>query len=89
MIVWSFFAVYMAVFLVLLIMLVATGLNFETAFSAVAASLNNLGPGLGDVSSHYGAINDPAKWLLCAAMLLGRLEVFTVLVLFTPAFWRP
>lgn len=87
--VWSFFAVYMAVFLVLLIMLVATGLDFETAFSAVAASLNNLGPGLGDVAYHYGDISNPAKWLLCAAMLLGRLEVFTILVLFTPAFWRP
>ena len=87
--VWSFFAVYMAVFLVLLIMLAATGLDFETAFSAVAASLNNLGPGLGAVSHHYGDISDPAKWLLSSAMLLGRLEVFTVLVLFTPAFWRP
>jgi trk system potassium uptake protein TrkH len=87
--VWSFLAVYMMVFLVLLILIVATGLEFETAFSAVAASLNNLGPGLGDVAYHYGAISNPAKWLLCAAMLLGRLEVFTVLVLFTPAFWRP
>lgn len=87
--VWSFFAVYTAVFMVLLIMLVATGLNFETAFSAVAASMNNLGPGLGDVAAHYGNITDPAKWLLSAAMLLGRLEVFTVLVLFTPTFWRP
>ncbi len=87
--VWSFLAVYMMVFLVLLILIVATGLEFETAFSAVAASLNNLGPGLGDVAYHYGAITDPAKWLLCSAMLLGRLEVFTVLVLFTPAFWRP
>ena len=87
--VWSFFAVYMAVFLVMLILLVATGLDLETALSAVAASLNNLGPGLGDVAYHYGDINDPAKWLLCLAMLLGRLEVFTVLVLFTPTFWRP
>ena len=87
--VWSFLAVYLAVFLLLLIMLTATGLNLETAFSAVAASLNNLGPGLGDVSVHYGDISDPAKWLLCLAMLLGRLEVFTVLVLFTPTFWRP
>jgi len=87
--VWSFFAVYTAVFMILLIMLVATGLNFETAFSAVAASLNNLGPGLGDVSYHYANVTDPGKWLLCIAMLLGRLEVFTVLVLFTPAFWRP
>ncbi|MCX2979954.1 potassium transporter [Halieaceae bacterium IMCC14734] len=86
--VWSFFAVYMAVFIVVLILLVGTGLDFETAFSAVAASLNNLGPGLGEVSSHYANVNDPAKWILCATMLLGRLEVFTVLVLFTPAFWR-
>ena len=70
-------------------MMVATGLDFETAFSAVAASLNNLGPGLGAVAYHYADINDTAKWLLSVAMLLGRLEVFTVLVLFTPAFWRP
>ncbi len=87
--VWSFLAVYLAAFVTLMILLVATGLEFETAFSAVGASLNNLGPGLGDVSSHYAGINDQAKWLLCGAMLLGRLEVFTVLVLFTPTFWRP
>ena len=86
--VWSFLAVYMAVFIVLMIMLSGTGLNFETSFSAVAAALNNLGPGLGDVAAHYGNVNDTAKWLLCIAMLLGRLEVFTLLVLFTPAFWR-
>jgi trk system potassium uptake protein TrkH len=78
----------MAVFIVLMIMLSGTGLNFETSFSAVAAALNNLGPGLGDVAAHYGNVNDTAKWLLCIAMLLGRLEVFTLLVLFTPAFWR-
>ena len=87
--VWSFLAVYLVAFVMLMIMMVATGLDFETAFSAVAASLNNLGPGLGAVAYHYGDINDVAKWLLCCAMLLGRLEVFTVLVLFTPAFWRP
>ncbi len=86
--VWSFFAVYMAVFIIVLILLVGTGLDFETAFSAVTAALNNLGPGLGKVAGHYSDINDPAKWLLCAAMLLGRLEVFTLLVIFTPAFWR-
>ncbi len=87
--VWSFLAVYLVAFVILMIAMVATGLDFETAFSAVAASLNNLGPGLGDVTYHYGDINEVAKWLLCGAMLLGRLEVFTVLVLFTPAFWRP
>ena len=66
----------------------ATGLDAVTAFSAVSACINNLGPGLGDVSAHYGNINDAAKWILCFAMLMGRLEIFTLLVLFSPAFWR-
>ena len=70
-------------------MMMATGLDFETAFSAVAASMNNLGPGLGEVAANYSSISDSAKALLCFAMLLGRLEVFTLLVLFTPTFWRP
>jgi len=86
--VWGFFAVYVAVFGVLLLLLMATGLDQVTAFSAIAACMNNLGPGLGDVSEHYGDINDTAKWFLCFAMLLGRLEIFTLLVLLTPAFWR-
>ncbi|MDX1734245.1 MAG: TrkH family potassium uptake protein [Halioglobus sp.] len=86
--VWSFFAVYSTCFLIIMLLLMATGLDFLTAFSAVAASLNNLGPGLGDVAANYGAINETAKALLCFTMLLGRLEVFTLLVLFTPIFWR-
>jgi trk/ktr system potassium uptake protein len=86
--VWSFFAVYVFAFSVILLALMACGLEYTTAFSAVAASLNNLGPGLGDVSAHYGNISAVAKWILCFSMLLGRLEVFTLLVLFTPAFWR-
>lgn len=86
--VWGFFSVYLIVFVVMLITLLGTGLDQVTAWSAVGATLNNLGPGLGDVSAHYGDINDTAKWVLCFAMLLGRLEVFTLLVLFTPIFWR-
>lgn len=86
--VWGFFAAYVGIFAVLLLALMATGLDQVTAFSAVAASMNNLGPGLGDVALHYGDISDVAKWLLCFAMLLGRLEIFTLLVLLTPAFWR-
>lgn len=86
--VWGFFSVYMIVFVAMLIVLLATGLDQVTAWSAVGATLNNLGPGLGDVSAHYGDLNDPAKWVLCFAMLLGRLEVFTLLVLFTPIFWK-
>jgi len=86
--VWGFFAAYFAIFTLMILLLMATGLDQETAFSAVAACLNNLGPGLGEVSQNFASINDPAKWILCLAMLLGRLEIFTLLVLFTPAFWR-
>jgi trk system potassium uptake protein TrkH len=86
--VWSFFAIYILIYIFMMLLILATGLDFLTAFSAVGASINNLGPGLGDVASHYGDIPDSAKWVLCLAMLLGRLEVFTLLVLFTPAFWR-
>jgi trk system potassium uptake protein TrkH len=50
--------------------------------------MNNLGPGLGEVGSHYGNINDTAKAILSFAMLVGRLEVFSILVLFSPAFWK-
>jgi trk system potassium uptake protein TrkH len=86
--VWGFFAAYVGVFVILMLSVMATGLDQVTAFSGVAACLNNLGPGLGDVHFNYGDINSTAKWLLTVAMLLGRLEVFTVLVILSPAFWR-
>jgi trk/ktr system potassium uptake protein len=86
--VWGFFAAYIAIFVLLLLALMTTGMDQITAFSALAACINNLGPGLGAVSQHYGNISDVAKWILCFAMLLGRLEIFTLLVLFTPTFWR-
>ncbi len=86
--VWGFFATYVAVFVLLQLALMATGLDQVTSFSAVAACLNNLGPGLGDVSANYADISPLAKYLLCFAMVLGRLEIFTLLVLFTPSFWR-
>ncbi|MCG7867567.1 MAG: TrkH family potassium uptake protein [Candidatus Thiodiazotropha taylori] len=86
--VWGFFALYVASFGVMYLALASTGLDLMTSFSAVAASINNLGPGLADVGAHYANLNDPAKWILCFAMLLGRLEIFTLLVLLTPAFWR-
>ncbi|HEY5719445.1 MAG TPA: TrkH family potassium uptake protein [Gammaproteobacteria bacterium] len=86
--VWGFFAVYVATFSMMLLILMANGLDQVTAFSAVAACLNNLGPGLGDVGLHYASINDFSKWVLAFAMLLGRLEIFTLLVLLTPTFWR-
>ena len=86
--VWGFFAVYVMVYMVLLIMLLAMGMEVLTAFSAVGACLNNLGPGLEGVAANYADISDPAKWVLCLAMILGRLEIFTLLVLFMPMFWR-
>lgn len=86
--VWGFFAVYIVTFMVMMLALMATGLDQVTAFSAVGSCLNNLGPGLGDVATHYGNISDTAKWLLALTMLLGRLEIFTLLVLLSPAFWR-
>ena len=86
--VWGFFAAYVGTFSLMLLALMATGMDQVTAFSAVAACINNLGPGLGEVGANYASIHDVAKWVLCFAMLLGRLEIFTLLVLFTPVFWR-
>ncbi len=86
--VWGFFALYVFSYAALSLIMVSTGIDLVTAFSAVAACLNNLGPGLGGVSTDYAGLTDTGKWVLSAAMLLGRLELFTLLVLFTPAFWR-
>lgn len=86
--VWGFFALYVLTYMVMMILLLATGMDHVTAFSAVGACLNNLGPGLGDVAAHYGNVTDAGKWILSFTMLLGRLEIFTLLVLISPAFWR-
>lgn len=86
--IWAFFGVYLAVFYGIVLLLMASGLDYITAWSATTASLNNLGPGLGEVAANYGDINGFAKLVLCGGMLLGRLEIFTLLVLFTPMFWR-
>jgi len=86
--VWGFFSIYVVVFSIMLVLMMMTGLDQVTAFSAVAATLNNLGPGLGDVASGFMTLTDPAKWIAIAGMLLGRLEIFTLLVLITPTFWR-
>ena len=86
--VWGFFAAYIITYAIIMLLLIFTGLDQVTAYSAVAACLNNLGPGLGDVGFHYQDINAGAKWILCIAMLLGRLEIFTLLVILSPTFWR-
>lgn len=86
--VWGFFSTYAIVFVVIMIGLIATGLDDITAFTATAATLNNLGPGLGSVAGTYADVTDKGKWLLVLAMLFGRLEIFSLLVLFSPTFWR-
>ena len=86
--VWGFFAVYVATFLIILMFLLSQNIDFLSAFSAVGATLNNLGPGLGIVAENYKDISDSSKLALCMAMLLGRLEIFTLLVLFSPMFWK-
>ena len=86
--VWGFFAAYVALFTLIMLILMFNGLDQITAFSAVAATINNLGPGLGEVSANYANLTDFNKLLLCFSMLLGRLEIFTLLVLLMPAFWR-
>ena len=86
--VWGFFSIYIIVFGIMLLLMMAVGLDQVTAFSAVAATLNNLGPGLGDVASGFMTLGNEAKWIAVGGMLLGRLEIFTLLVLITPTFWR-
>ena len=86
--VWGFFSIYVISFVILLLGLVMTGLDFESAFSAIGACLNNLGPGLGEVSQTYESVSPAGKGILSFAMILGRLEIFTLLVLFTPVFWK-
>lgn len=87
----GFFYIYVAVFLAGTLAMAGFGLDVVSAAGSVAATLNVIGPGFGAVGAaeNYGAVPDGGLWLLSALMLIGRLEVFTVLVLLTPAFWRP
>jgi trk system potassium uptake protein TrkH len=86
----GFSFMYMVSIVSLTLLLSATGLELITAFSAVVACLNNTGPGLDAVgpASNYQALEAFHKWVLAFTMILGRLEIFTFLVVLTPAFWR-
>jgi trk system potassium uptake protein TrkH len=86
--IWGFFALYMVAFLILGLLMIHAGLDPVSAFSAVATCMNNLGPGLGEVAYGFQSVSDLAKLVAVTAMLLGRLEVFTLLVLLSPGFWR-
>jgi trk system potassium uptake protein len=86
----AFVVLYFGAVVVLTFALVASGLDFISAFSGVIACINNMGPGLGVVgpASNYQGLTDFQTWICSFAMLLGRLEIFSVLVLFTPTYWR-
>ncbi len=86
--VWGFLSVYVATFVVLMLLMMYSGLDQVSAFSAIATCMNNLGPGLGQVASTFTDVSDMGKIIAVVAMLLGRLEIFTILVLLTPEFWR-
>jgi trk system potassium uptake protein TrkH len=84
----GFFAVYVVVFFIFMALAMMDGMDQVTAFGAVAATLNNVGPGLGDVAITFADVNPQGKIMFALAMLFGRLEIYTFLVLLTPAFWR-
>jgi trk system potassium uptake protein TrkH len=86
----GFMLVYGATTVVLTMLLLLSDMTFDTAFSAVVASINNMGPGLGEVgpAGNFAGLTPYQKWVLVIAMLLGRLEMLSFLVLLTPAFWR-
>jgi trk system potassium uptake protein TrkH len=87
----AFFYVYILCFVILAILLGMMGLDFITALSGAATSISNVGPGLGNLigaEGNFALLPDPAKWVMSFGMLLGRLELFTVLVMLNPGFWR-
>ena len=87
----SFIYLYILIFFVLASLLTLTGLDFITSISGAASSLSNVGPGLGSEigpNSNYSGLPDESKWLLSIGMILGRLEIFALLIIFLPSFWR-
>ena len=86
----SFFVLYMGIFIISSIILTLFGLDFESAMGAATSSLGNIGPAIGSVSpvDNFNHLSVPAKWMCSFLMLIGRLELFTVLILFTPFFWK-
>lgn len=86
--IWGFLGVYLASFVILLLLLLATGLDFLSAFSGLGACVSTGGLGLGQLAENFKSLNDSAKIILVVAMLLGRLEFFTLLVLLSPSYWR-
>ena len=79
---------FLFIFLIIAMLLSVSGLDFVTSISGAASAISNVGPGLGELVRWYKDLPNLSKWILAAGMLLGRLELFAVLVLFFPSFWR-
>tara|TARA_B100001750_G_C15189268_1_gene438005 strand:- start:28 stop:615 length:588 start_codon:yes stop_codon:yes gene_type:complete len=87
----SFIYLYIIIFFVITALLSISGLDFLTSISGAATSISNVGPGLGEnigPNGNFSELSDPSKWILSLAMILGRLEIFAILILFMPSFWR-
>lgn len=85
---WGFISVFIALFIVLTVIFIALGNDYTTSFSAITASLSNAGAGIAQIHNNYAGLNQPSKWLLIFAMIAGRLEIFSLLILFSPHFWQ-
>lgn len=85
---WSFISVFIALFWLLALLMLALGNDINTSLSAVIAALSNLGTGLGKISANFASLNDGSKWLLIFAMIAGRLEIFSLLILLSRRFWQ-
>ena len=88
--IWGFFLLYMGIFILGVIALAGLGMDMISALSAMATCLGNVGPGLGSVGpmDNFAGVPLTGKWILIFSMLLGRLEIYTIIVLLMPAFWR-
>ena len=87
----SFIFLYIVIFFLITALLSLNGLDFITAISGAATSISNVGPGLGSIigpNGNFSQLPDVSKWILSLGMLLGRLELFAILILFLPSFWR-
>lgn len=84
----GYFGVYIGVFIVLFLALLATDLDYISAFTGLASAINNVGPGLGKVFYDMRAVSDVGQWIMVLAMILGRLEIYTLVVILTPDFWK-
>ena len=87
----SFIFLYIIIFFIITALLSVNGLDFVTAISAAASSISNVGPGLGEVigpNGNFSELTDFSKWILSLGMILGRLELFAILTLFLPSFWK-